>query len=172
MTGCGSGSDGNQASGDAAKSSTGLPPAPTAFDPCSSAMQPVLDSEHLSHQTKEDSDGNGGTQWRGCQWVSYSGDGYTVSIRSTNITLPMIRANNGFRVAEQVELSGRTALVYHNSDATDTMHNCAINAELKGGSLEFSLDNPASNEVTGSTDTCEIGKRLASKVVDLVPPSA
>ena len=170
LAGCGADSDGNpQADADAA-TSTMLPPAPTSFDPCSSAMQPILDSEGLHNQDKADSDGNAGTQWRGCQWVV--SDGYSVSIRTTNITLPMIRDNAEWKIAEELTIGGRSALTYHDSEATDVGHDCLLNLELKGGSVQFSVNNPPSRRKTGDMDACEIAKTLATKVVAVIPTSA
>lgn len=103
-------------------------------------------------------------------WIQ--SDGYTVSIRTTNITLPMVRANAGFKVAEELTIGGRAAITYHDSDATDVSHDCILDVQIKGGSVEFNLNNPASNRRTGSTDTCEIGKSLAGKVVPLIPATA
>nr|WP_081635640.1 DUF3558 domain-containing protein [Nocardia sp. BMG111209] len=169
VIGCGNGGGTDPQTGTAV-SSTALPPAPTGFDPCSGVMRPVLDSEQLHNQENADSNGSGGTQWRGCQWVQ--SDGYSVSIRTTNITLPMIRQNSGFKVADQQVIGGRSALTYHESDAADLRHGCLLNVELKQGSLQFSLDNPASNRRTGNMDTCDIAKTLAAKVVPLIPTSA
>ena len=170
LAGCGPDTDGNPPASADTATSTMLPPAPTAFDPCSSAMQPILDSEGLHGQDKADSNGNAGTQWRGCGWVQ--SDGYATSIRTTNITLPMIRENTSWKIAEELTIGGRAAVIYHDSEATDLKHDCLLNLELKGGSLQFSLDNPASNKKTGDMDTCDIAKTLATKVVSVIPPSA
>nr|WP_081635698.1 DUF3558 domain-containing protein [Nocardia sp. BMG111209] len=168
--GCGKDGGGGTAASGAVGSSPALPPAPTGFDPCSDVLKPVLDSEQLHGKERDDSNGNGGTQWRGCVWVQ--SDGYSVSIRTTNITLPMVRANTGFKIAEELNLGGRVAITYHDSDATDLRHDCLLDVEIKGGSLSFSLDNPASRRKTGDSDTCEIAKSLAGKVVPLIPASA
>ena len=170
LAGCGSDTDGDPSASADTATSTMLPPAPTAFDPCSSAMQPILDSEELHGQNKADSDGNAGTQWRGCGWVQ--SDGYATSIRTTNITLPMIRENAEWKIAEELTIGGRAAVTYHDIEATDIQHDCLLNLELKGGSLQFSIDNPASRRKTGDTDSCEIAKRLADKVVSVIPASA
>ncbi|MFF0491262.1 DUF3558 domain-containing protein [Nocardia sp. NPDC004068] len=169
VTGCGSHSDGPPTADSPQASSTRLAPAPTAFDPCS-IPQSVLDTEQLHSRISANSDGSGGTQWRGCQWVV--SDGYAASIRTTNITLQMIRENRAFTVAEELTIGGRPALTYHDNDEPDTKHICILNVDLKGGSVEFSLDNPASNRKTGNMDTCELGKNLAGKVVPLIPASA
>ncbi|WP_153344290.1 DUF3558 domain-containing protein [Nocardia aurantia] len=168
VVGCSDGGGTNSGTGTTV-SSTALPPAPTGFDPCSGVLKPVLDSEQLHGQENADSNGNGGTQWRGCTWVQ--SDGYSTSIRVTNITLSMIRQNGGFRVAEELTIDGRSAVTYHDSDAVDLRHECLLNVGLTGGSLELSLNNPASNRLTGSVDTCEIAKRLAGKMVPLIPAS-
>ena len=170
LAGCGSDTGGDPSASADTATSTMLPPAPTAFDPCSSAMQPIMDSEGLSGQNKADSDGNGGTQWRGCQWSQP--DGYSVSIRTTNITLPMIRENADWKVAEELEIGGRATLTYHDSEGTNAQRHCLLNLELEGGSLQFSLNNPPSRSKTGHLDTCEIAKTLATKVVEVIPASA
>ncbi|KZM69627.1 hypothetical protein AWN90_07550 [Nocardia terpenica] len=170
LSACGSNTGGvSQSSGSTSASSTRLPPAPTAFNPCS-IPESVMDSEQLHSRNIADSDGNGGTQWRGCRWVE--SDGYAVSIRATNITLQMVRDNTGFKVAEELTIAGRPALTYHDSEATDLQHDCLLNAEMKGGSLEFLLNNPASNRKTGNMNTCELAKNLANKVIPLIPASA
>ncbi|MCX4092076.1 DUF3558 domain-containing protein [Nocardia sp. alder85J] len=161
--GCGSNGNAPATGTSTSVSSTLLPPAPTAFDPCSDVLKPALDSEQLQNKQRDDSNGNGGTQWRGCQWVQP--DGYSVSIRTTNITLPMVRANTGFKVAEELTIGGRSTITYHDSEATDLRSDCVLDVELTGGSLEFLLDNPASRRKTGSMDTCDIAKTLAGKVV-------
>lgn len=167
--GCGNGGGGLSAGTGTAVSTTALPAAPTAFDPCSDVLKPALDSEQLHGKERDDSNGNGGTQWRGCGWVQT--DGYSVSIRTTNITLAMVRANAGFKIAEELTIGGRAAISYHDSDTTDPRHGCILDVEIKGGSLEFFLDNPASRRLSGGTDTCEIAKSLAAKVVSLIPDS-
>ncbi|RDI64436.1 DUF3558 domain-containing protein [Nocardia pseudobrasiliensis] len=151
-------------------SSTALPPAPKGFDPCSDIPQSVLDSEQLHSKDIADSNGNGGTQWRGCGWVQ--SDGYAVSIRTTNITVQMVRDNKAFQLAEELTIAGRQAVTYHDPDSSKQTRDCLLNVELKGGSVEFSLINPASNRKTGTMDTCELAKTLAGKVVPLIPASA
>ncbi|MBF6172609.1 DUF3558 domain-containing protein [Nocardia blacklockiae] len=168
LSACNSGDD-PQPSANSNPSASRIAPAPTAFDPCSGVLQPVLDSEQLHNQQVANSDSNGGIQWRGCQWVQ--SDGYSVSIRTTNITLQMVRENTGFQVVEELSIGGRAAVVYRDPEITATARECALNFELQGGSLEFSLSNPASNRKTGNMDTCEIAKGLAEKTVPLVPAS-
>ncbi|WP_026344095.1 DUF3558 domain-containing protein [Nocardia sp. BMG111209] len=174
LTGCGSSDSGDRpaTSGQSVSATkTMAPEAPTGFDPCHDIPVSVLDSEGLGHQSSDaNSDGSGGVKWRGCSY--FEDDGYGVSIRTTNITLPMVRANTGFKVSEELNIGGRSALIYHDTDQPDQRAFCLLNAEMKGGSLEISIDNPATRRRSGTLASCDIAKELAAKLVPVMPANA
>ncbi|MQY29792.1 DUF3558 domain-containing protein [Nocardia aurantia] len=168
--GCGSSGSGGETSpsGRSTSATTTLAAqAPTGFDPCHDIPTSVLDSEGLDHKaTNADSDGSGGAKWRGCIYAA--ADGYGASIRTTNITLPMVRSNIGFAVAGEMVIGDRRALSYHDVDQPDHRAFCLLNLEMKGGSLEISIDNPASSRKTGRLESCDIAKGLATKLAPLI----
>jgi hypothetical protein len=133
----------------------------------------VIDSEGLdSHTMPADSAGNGGIKWRGCSWVVSGGDGYGASIRTTNITLPMVRANKDFTVSQELTIDGRPALTYQQTGQVDTHGNCLLDVTMTGGSLELLIDNAGTRPKTGNLAACDIAKNLAQKLVSTFPPGA
>ncbi|MFF3574344.1 DUF3558 domain-containing protein [Nocardia jiangxiensis] len=177
LAGCQNGGGGASATSPSAASapSTIAPDVPTSFNGCQ-LPQSVIDAEHLGYTgtapMKSDAAVDGGIKWRGCIWTTYEGDGYSANVRTTNLTIPMIEANKGFTIAERVTVGGRQALTYHKSDDTDLRADCLLNAEMKGGTLELQIDNPASNKVTGTHDSCKIVEKLTGELVATFPPSA
>ncbi|CCF65366.1 conserved protein of unknown function [Nocardia cyriacigeorgica GUH-2] len=143
---------------------------PTGFDPCADIPQDVLDSEGLHSRSNSDSEGANGIEWRGCGWVQ--SDGYAPSIRVTNITVDMVRENKGRVVRDEYTIDGREAIASNTDDEKDPRSVCTLHVAMKGGSLEFLLDNPSSNRKTGHLDTCQLARTLAEKVVPLIPPDA
>jgi hypothetical protein len=97
-------------------------------------------------------------------------DGYVPTIRTTNLTVDMVR-DKKFADTREYLIGGRRAVstrqVAEHLDAV-----CTINVEMKGGSLEFFLSNPPSNRKTGQLDTCTLAKTLAEKVVATMPATA
>ncbi|MCX4097100.1 DUF3558 domain-containing protein [Nocardia sp. alder85J] len=172
LTGCGSSGPGNGPSTSGQQSASTTPTiaadAPAGFDPCHDIPAAVLDSEGLGHKPDDaNADGSGGVKWRGCSY--FEDDGYGVSIRTTNITLPMVRSNSGFVAAEELNIGGRAALTYHDTDQPDQRGFCLLNLEMRGGSLEISIDNPATRKRSGTLASCDIAKGLATKLVPLIP---
>ncbi|WP_280467286.1 DUF3558 domain-containing protein [Nocardia cyriacigeorgica] len=144
--------------------------APTGFDPCADIPQDVLNSEGLHSRSNSDAEGANGIEWRGCGWVQ--SDGYAPSIRVTNITVDMVRENKGRVVRDEYIIDGREAIASNPDDEKDPRSVCTLHVAMNGGSLEFLLDNPASNRKTGHMDTCQLARTLAEKVVPLIPPNA
>lgn len=144
---------------------------PSGYDPCVDIPQSVLDSESLRPavaDNKADAQGPGGTEWRGCGWVR--SDGYAVSVQVTNVTIPFVREHYHLDRRE-FTIAGRPAISVRKNE-TRTSEVCSINVEMRGGSLEFHLDNPASNRETGDMDTCQLGVTFAEKVVPTLPADA
>lgn len=145
---------------------------PSGYDPCVDIPQSVLDSENLVKgvaNNKADAEGPGGTKWQGCDWARAGGDGYAVSVQVTNVTIPFVREHYSLDRQEFI-IAGRPAISVRKNE-TRPSEVCSINIEMQGGSLEFHLDNPASNKETGSMDTCQLGVTFAEKVVPTLPPA-
>ncbi|MEU4344386.1 DUF3558 domain-containing protein [Nocardia sp. NPDC023852] len=171
LAGCSSSdAGGDQPTGPNGASSTGsLPPdVPSGYRPCDDVPKSVLDSEKLLDKTPDDSDAAGGVKWRGCMWVQT--DGYAATIQSTNISVDMVRKKS-FRDAHEFTISGRQSISTRQVDDHPEAA-CTVNAEMKGGSLEINLSNPASNRNTGSLNTCDLARTLAEKVVPTIPANA
>ncbi|GGK50789.1 DUF3558 domain-containing protein [Nocardia camponoti] len=169
VVGCSAGDD----QGEGVPSSTIAAQVPAGFDPCKDIPKSVLDSEGLRVPplgNNADFDGGGGIKWRGCSWVVP--DGYAVGITTTNLTLDRIRANTELAIRHDYSIAGRPTLATSRADETDPRSVCRLNVAMNNGSLEFSLDNPASRRLTGTKDTCELARGLAEKVVALVPAGA
>ncbi|WP_153416112.1 DUF3558 domain-containing protein [Nocardia macrotermitis] len=166
LTGCSS-SGGSTAS---SSSATTTPvQVPTGFDPCNGIPQSVLDSESLQGKQLDDFQADAGKiLWRGCVWADP--DGYAVSIRTTNLTVVMTRDKH-FPGTQEFTINGRPAIASR-QQTENTSEDCTVNVQLKGGSLEFDLTNPASAPKTGKTDTCQLARGLAEKVLPSVPASA
>jgi hypothetical protein len=167
LTGCGTADD-TAPTGASSASPSIAPDAPTGYDPCTDIPQSVLDSENLRSKDKQDANASGGVKWRGCMWAQP--DGYVPTIRTTNLTVDMVR-DKKFADTREYLIGGRRAVstrqVAEHLDAV-----CTINVEMKGGSLEFFLSNPPSNRKTGQLDTCTLAKTLAEKVVATMPATA
>lgn len=142
---------------------------PTGFDPCNDIPQSILDSEGLQGKQVNDFQANAGkTLWRGCVWSDP--DGYGATIQRTNLTIDMVRDKN-FPGAQEYTIGGRKAIATQQSDQNPS-EACTVNVEIKGGSLEFNLDNPASAPKTGKSNTCQLARGLAEKVLSVVPATA
>ncbi len=174
VAGCG-GSTGDEGGGPATTTvGQGLAAdVPAGFDPCRDIPKSVLDSERLrvaSSNNNADYDGAGGIKWRGCRWAAP--DSYAAGITTTNLTVDHIRANPKLTVRDEYTIEGRAAVAASRSDEKDPRALCTLTVAMQGGGLEFSLDNPESNELTGHLDTCELARGLAEKVVPLIPAGA
>ncbi|WP_378738808.1 DUF3558 domain-containing protein [Nocardia brasiliensis] len=170
IAGCGSSTDGDPTpTGNSATSKTSVAPdVPSGYDPCKDIPQSVLDSEKLLDKTPDDSNASGGIKWRGCLWVQT--DGYAGSIRTTNITVDMVREKK-LPDARELSIGGRRAISTRQvEDHPQAV--CTINVEMKGGSLEFGLTNPTTSKRTGQLDTCDLARNLAEKVVPTLPATS
>ncbi|MFR9753400.1 DUF3558 domain-containing protein [Nocardia sp. 004] len=172
--GCGTSSEGDAGSVDAVESGTALAEqAPSGFDPCTDIPKSVLDSERLrvaSLPNSADYNGGGGIKWRGCRWVVP--DSYAAGITTTNLTVERVRANPKLTIRDEYVIDGRQAIATNVATRSNPRSTCTLNVEMRGGSLEFSLDNPDSRRETGHMDTCVLAQRLAEKVVPLIPHDA
>ncbi|WP_280233995.1 DUF3558 domain-containing protein [Nocardia cyriacigeorgica] len=175
LVGCGSSTEGTaepagESGGTSAARQTIAKDVPSGFAPCTDVSQEVLDSEGLhstgGRSSKDEMD-RGDIKWRGCRWVV--SDGYGAGISTTNLTLDMIREKANPEIQEAT-VSGRTVL--YAADTPGDTTQCRLNAQMEGGSLEFSIDNPASRRKTGNQTGCEIALRLAEKVLPLIPAGA
>ncbi|WP_328406242.1 DUF3558 domain-containing protein [Nocardia sp. NBC_00403] len=142
--------------------------APRSYDPCKDVPQSVLDSEKLHNQHTVTDSAGGGVRWVGCQWVRSSS--YGVSIRTTNLTIDLIRSRN-FPEATEFTINGRRAISTRQFEGPSIKEACTLNVEMKGGSLDFNLNNPKSTS-TGSLDSCDLARDLAEKVVPSLPTTA
>ncbi|MFE7800378.1 DUF3558 domain-containing protein [Nocardia sp. NPDC057440] len=141
---------------------------PRSYDPCKDVPQSVLDSEKLHGQELANGDASGGVKWRGCAWVRSSS--YSVSIRATNLTVDLIRSRN-FAEAAEFTVGGRRAISTRQFDGPFIKEACTVDVEMKGGSLEFNLNNPKST-TTGNLDSCVMARDLVEKVVPSLPATA
>ncbi|WP_238815807.1 DUF3558 domain-containing protein [Nocardia brasiliensis] len=164
----GDGSPSTTQNGDTSSSKPSLAAdAPSDYDPCNDIPQSVLDSEQLRSKEKEDSNAAGGIKWRGCAWIQT--DGYSPSIRTTNLTVDMVR-DKKFQGALEFTINGRRAIsTRQNTDHPEAV--CTVNVEMKAGSLEVFLSNPPSRKKTGALDTCQLARTLTEKVVPTMPAS-
>ncbi|MET8878590.1 DUF3558 domain-containing protein [Nocardia sp. NPDC004604] len=171
LSGCGS-STGGDAKPVSTSTSAGPSLAadvPRTYDPCKDVPQDVLDSEKLHNKHTVDDSASGGVRWVGCQWVR--SNGYGVSIRTTNLTIDLIRSRN-FPETTEFTINGRRAISTRQFDGPYIKEACTVDVEMKGGSLEFNLNNPPSNRDTGSIDSCVLARGLAEKVVPSLPATA
>ncbi|WP_227998855.1 DUF3558 domain-containing protein [Nocardia australiensis] len=169
--GCGSSTDGDAkpAGSTTSAGATLAAAAPNSYAPCKDVPQSVLDSENLGMHISADGDATGGVQWRGCRWVRPNG--YSVGIRTTNLTIDLIRSRN-YPETTEFTIGGRRAISTRQFDGPFINEACTVNVEMKGGSLEFNLNNPPSNRDTGSTDSCVFARGLAEKVTPTLPANA
>ncbi|WP_406233266.1 DUF3558 domain-containing protein [Nocardia sp. NBC_01009] len=142
---------------------------PRNYDPCKDVPQSVLDSEKLHNQHPVDDDTSSGVRWVGCQWVR--SNGYGVSIRTTNLTIDLIRSRN-FAEASEFTIGGRRAISTRQFEGEFIKYVCTVNVEMKGGSLDINLNNPPSGRDTGSIDSCVLARGLAEQVVPSLPPAS
>lgn len=165
LAGCGPADDDAAPTGTSSAVPSFAPDAPTGYDPCTDIPQSVLDSENLRSKDKKDANASGGVKWRGCMWAQP--DGYVPTIRTTNLTVNMVR-DKKFADTREYAIGGRRAISTRQVEEHLSAV-CTINVEMKGGSLEFFLSNPPSNRKTGQLDTCALAKTLAEKVVPTMP---
>ncbi|MFF3226349.1 DUF3558 domain-containing protein [Nocardia suismassiliense] len=173
LAGCGPADDGDRkptgSTNSPATSKTGLAAdVPSGFNACNDIPQAVLDSEKLLDKTPNDSNANGGIKWRGCLWAKT--DGYAASIQTTNITVDMVQ-DKKFPDSREFTIGNRRALSTRQI-ADRPAEACTVNVEMKGGSLELNLTNPASSKATGHLNTCDLARGLAEKIAPAMPATA
>lgn len=146
---------------------------PSGFKPCTDIPQAILDSEGLHRNdspSSRDESQRGKVKWRGCGWVV--SDGYTATISATNLTLAMVRDKH-FPGEREITVNGRPVLITHQAADPTGRENCVLNAQMQGGSLEFTIGNPSgTSPKTRHLNACDIGQTLAGKVVPLIPAGA
>lgn len=171
LSGCGSSTDGDAkpVSTSTSAGASLAADAPNSYAPCNDVPQSVLDSEKLGMKIAANNDASGGIVWRGCRWVRTNG--YSVSIRTTNLTVDLVRSRN-FPEATEFTIDGRQAISTRQFDGPFVKEACTVDVAMKGGSLEFNLNNPPSNRDTGSIDSCVLARGLAEKVVPTLPATA
>ncbi|WP_245545883.1 DUF3558 domain-containing protein [Nocardia higoensis] len=160
----------NSASGPGLESATSTAPSihsdvPTGFDSCTDIPQSLIASERLTLPRRADSEASGGVKWLGCNWVQ-SGGGYGASIKTTNITVDMVRSS-GFADTQEFTIGGRSSISSRQIEER-LDESCTVNVEMRGGSLEVSITNPPSAK-TSDQDTCEIARQLSEKLVPSLP---
>ncbi|MFD4456997.1 DUF3558 domain-containing protein [Nocardia sp. NPDC058480] len=148
---------------------------PTGFDPCTQVPAEVFESENLRPDRNPESnlDAPNGVKWRGCGWGNKRGRGYGAKIRTTNLTLEMIRARN-FTDAEEFVVSGRQVIVsrQQDADAPGPDRVCTANVEMQDGSLDIFISNPEYVPDTGHIPACTIARTLAEKIAPSIPAGA
>ncbi|MGY1934195.1 DUF3558 domain-containing protein [Nocardia gipuzkoensis] len=142
---------------------------PQGYDPCKDIPADVLSSENLTLRGQADAEAAGGVKWRGCRYGR--SNGYVVSIRTTNLTVEVVRAKQ-LPEAQEFTIASRRAISTRQFDGPYIKEACTVDVSMQGGSLEFNLNNPASNRDTGSVDSCELARTLAEKVVPTMPATA
>ncbi|MBF6081817.1 DUF3558 domain-containing protein [Nocardia cyriacigeorgica] len=181
VAGCGGSTDGEaqpvgtvEATGSAGSTSTtegSIPEnAPSGFDPCVDIPEDVLASEGFRSSSPSDGAGANGIKWQGCRWAQ--SDAYSASIRVTNITVDMVRDNDARTIRDEYTIAGREAIASNAADEDNPRSVCTLHVAMKGGSLEFLLNNPPSNRKTGQIETCQLARTLAEKVVPHIPADA
>jgi hypothetical protein len=149
---------------------------PTGFDPCTQIPIEVFESEKLRPDRNPESnlDAPNGVKWRGCGWGYEKGRGYGANIRTTNLTLEMIRARN-FTDAEEFVTGGRQAIVSRQRDANASGPDdvCTANIEMQGGSLDVFIHNPPeTSPATAHIPPCTIARTLAEKIAPSITAGA
>ncbi|WP_232535655.1 DUF3558 domain-containing protein [Nocardia terpenica] len=164
---CSSSAGGPQPSGNSggASSTSIAVDVPKGYDPCVDVPQSVLDSEGLHSKLPEHSSAEGGIKWQGCGWVK--SDYYSLSIRTTNLTVDMVRDKH-FPDTQEYTIAGQRAISTRQV-AEHPQQACTIDVEMKGGSLEFFLSNPKSNRAGGDLNSCDMAREVAEKVVPTMP---
>ncbi|MFF0495943.1 DUF3558 domain-containing protein [Nocardia aobensis] len=166
VAGCDSGGGSSHVTNSVSATATVAADVPAGFDACQ-LPQSLIQAEKLKNKGTDTHDGGGGTKWRGCIWVV--SDGYSASIDSTNITLDMVRANKDFTVGQELSVAGRPALAYGPANQNNLQTHCILSVEVRGGSLEVSVNNPPNRSATGGEDSCAIATRLAAGIGPVIP---
>ncbi len=168
LAGCGSSAD-TQASptGPSAPDDGIAADVPTGIDPCA-IPQDVLTSitPGLHKGVTDDNTSRGKIKWRGCRYLV--SEGYSTTVSLTNLTLSMVREKHFPGEREDI-VNGRVALTTHQASDPTGVEGCVVNLEMRGGSLEFTVDNGhGSSPKTKHLNACGIGLTVAQKVAPLI----
>ncbi|WP_169816287.1 DUF3558 domain-containing protein [Nocardia miyunensis] len=166
VAGCGP--SGSQPASERSSSSSAAiaPDVPTGYDPCTQIPQNVLNDFQLHSSIPSENSANG-TKWEGCQWVR--SNWYGIAIQVTNATIDMIRDQH-YQDTQEFTIGNRRAI--SSRQAPDhPMQQCTVNVEIKGGTLEFFLTNPADDSVGGNKNSCDMAREIANRVVPPLPSS-
>ncbi|MFE3545399.1 DUF3558 domain-containing protein [Nocardia sp. NPDC059177] len=139
---------------------------PADFDPCTDFPQDVLKSEGLVLTGPEDWERNG-IKAHGCGYIVIE-NGYDVRVVRTTNSLADIKAKFPDSYREQ-QFGPRTGAFY---ELFESPESCTVNLEMKTGSLQFDLRNPATRRTTGHLDSCDLVTGLINKVVPSIPAGA
>ncbi|WP_225727449.1 MULTISPECIES: DUF3558 domain-containing protein [unclassified Nocardia] len=172
LAGCGSSTGGTAEPSSSTKTPSSTGPAtdvPTGFDGCN-LPQSFLDSEKLENRGPDESDLGGGLKLRGCRYLR-TDDGYGGYIRTTNLTVDMVRAKQ-FPETKELTVDGRRAISSRQFLGPNIKDSCTVDVEMKGGSLDINVNNPPSRKDTGKLDSCDIAKSLADKIAPMIPAGA
>ncbi len=104
---------------------------PKGYNPCTDVPESALKSERLVKgvaDNKANADGPNGTKWRGCRWVIAGGNGYSVAIQASNLTIPYVREHYSFDVRE-LTVAGRPAITTRRNE-TRASEVCNVNVEI------------------------------------------
>ncbi|WP_331758719.1 DUF3558 domain-containing protein (plasmid) [Nocardia sp. NBC_01377] len=144
---------------------------PSGFDACA-IPQDVLTSVYPglhkgTGKTAIDDSVRGHVRWMGC--VYQVSDGFLAGISVTNLTVDHVRDRH-FSGEPEYFVSDRTVLpTYQAADPTG-VESCVLYAQMRDGSLEFSIRNhPGSNRFTGHMTACAVGRMVVDKVVPTIP---
>lgn len=143
---------------------------PSGFDPCTDVPEQILSEERLGKKDPTITEAPGGVVWKGCTWTYKGGGGYTLSVRMTNLTVPMIR-DRGFQEATEFPVTNREAISTRQFEGPSIKDVCDINVAVQGGSLEVHVVNPPSGRDTGHLDSCQIARSLTEKIAPSLPGS-
>ncbi|MFE6920249.1 DUF3558 domain-containing protein [Nocardia sp. NPDC057663] len=143
---------------------------PTGFDPCTDVPEQVLTEERLYKKEPTITEAPGGVVWKGCGWVYRGGGGYTLSVRMTNLTVPMVRERH-FQDAAEFSVGGREAISTRQFEGPNIKDVCTVNVAVQAGSVEFTVVNPPSGRDTGHLDSCQIARSLTERIAPSIPGS-
>ncbi|MFE3546570.1 DUF3558 domain-containing protein [Nocardia sp. NPDC059177] len=150
---------------------------PTGFDPCTQIPDEVLESENLVSTGESNLGSPGGVYWRGCGWVYKNGDGYSVDITTTNLTVEMVRARK-FADAEEFVVDGGRPVIVSRQDTSDPNTprldtSCIADIQITDGSVGIFVNNPKeTSPATGHIPACTIARTLAEKIAPSIPAGA
>ena len=165
-TSCGTDMDGHPTAETSTTPSSTVDPA-TLFDPCKDIPASFMLSEGFADAGVGEAFENetNGVKWKGCGWVMT--DGYYTNIATTTLTLDVIKTKN-FEDYTEFTIDDRHAVSYRRLRESGK-RTCVANIELGAGTVDFSLGNPPSARDTGSTDSCELVRDLATKIAKFLP---